>query len=180
VVASAVDACSATVLFDNDRTSNGPDASDTYPLGTTPVLFTATDAAGNAASCTTPVTVKDETPPTLTLTTDPTTLWPPYHKLVPVQLNSQALDICDPNPVVALSSATSSEPDDASGPRDGTTTGDISAAEFLTPDGEAMIRAERDGAGSGRIYELIYSATDASGNTTPASAVVTVPHAEGL
>jgi hypothetical protein len=43
-----------------------------------------------------------------------------------------------------------------------------------------MIRAERDGTGSGRIYELIYSATDASGNATPASAVVTVPHDEGL
>jgi len=53
-------------------------------------------------------------------------------------------------------------------------------AESLTPDGEALIRAERNGNGSGRIYELIYSATDASGNSTPASAVVTVPHDEDL
>jgi outer membrane protein assembly factor BamB len=180
LVASAVDACSATVRIENDRSSNGPDASDTYPLGTTSVSFTATDAAGNQASCATPVTVKDETPPTLVLTADPATLWPPNGKLVPVQLNSQALDICDPNLTVSLVSATSNEPDDASGPGDGSTTGDISAAEFLTPDGEAMIRAERDGTGTGRIYELIYSAADASGNATPASAIVTVPHDEGL
>jgi hypothetical protein len=42
-----------------------------------------------------------------------------------------------------------------------------------------MIRAERDGNGSGRIYELIYSVTDASGKSTPASAVDTMPHDEG-
>ena len=42
-----------------------------------------------------------------------------------------------------------------------------------------MLRAEREGKNkAGRIYTVTYSATDASGNKTTASATVTVPHDE--
>jgi hypothetical protein len=58
--ASVFDACGAAV--------SGP-AAGTYPPGTTAVGYTATDAAGNSASCTTALHVvnRDDTPPTLTL-----------------------------------------------------------------------------------------------------------------
>ncbi len=76
VLATAVDACSATVTIVNSRTSGGADASDDYRLGTTTVTFTASDASGNMASCSVPVTVRDSAPPLLTLppriTTDAT------------------------------------------------------------------------------------------------------------
>jgi hypothetical protein len=85
-------------------------------------------------------------------------------------------DVCNPNPGVALVSVTSSEPDDAPGMGDGNTTGDIQSADLGTADGEVDIRAERDGIGPGRVYTLTYRAVDASGNATPALAVVTVPH----
>ena len=45
-------------------TSNAP---DTYPLGTTTVTFTATDASGNSANCSVSVTVFDTTPPEVTI-----------------------------------------------------------------------------------------------------------------
>ena len=45
--------------------TGGPDASGTYPLGSTAVTFTATDASGNVATCSAPVTVEDTTPPAL-------------------------------------------------------------------------------------------------------------------
>ncbi|MGB7001506.1 MAG: HYR domain-containing protein [Halobacteriota archaeon] len=45
-------------------TSNEP---DTYPLGTTNVTFTATDASGNSANCSVSVTVFDTTPPEVTI-----------------------------------------------------------------------------------------------------------------
>jgi hypothetical protein len=45
-------------------TSNAP---DTYPLGTTTVTFTATDASGNSANCSVNVTVFDITPPEVTI-----------------------------------------------------------------------------------------------------------------
>jgi hypothetical protein len=66
LVATATDACSATVTITNSRNGNGADASGSYPVGTTAVSFTAKDAAGNMSTCTAQVTVKDSTPPSLT------------------------------------------------------------------------------------------------------------------
>ena len=56
--AEATDACSAANV-------SGPGLAS-YPLGSTPVTFTATDAAGNTASCTTEVQVSDTLPPSIT------------------------------------------------------------------------------------------------------------------
>lgn len=56
--AEATDACSAVNV-------SGPGLAS-YPLGSTAVTFTATDAAGNTASCTTQVEVRDTLPPSIT------------------------------------------------------------------------------------------------------------------
>jgi FG-GAP-like repeat/Thrombospondin type 3 repeat/HYR domain len=178
VTATAHDACGGATVS-NNHTPSGGDASGPYPVGTTPVVFTATDASGRQASCTSSVTVRDTLPPTLTLHTDPTTLWPPNHELVPVHVTWEALDLCDGSATVSLVSVTSSEPDDAAGNNDGATTGDIQGATAGTADSELLLRAERDGKASGRVYTLSYRATDRSGNATPAVATVIVPHDQG-
>jgi N-acetylneuraminic acid mutarotase len=179
LVATATDACSSMVTIQNNRTPNGADASGTYALGVSPVVFTVQDPSGNIASCTASVTVRDTTPPSLTVVSDAPMLWPPNHELVPVHPTWQVHDVCDPNPSVALRSVASSEPDDAPGMGDGNTTGDIQSADLGTADGEVDLRAERNGSGPGRIYTLMYRAADASGNATPALAVVAVPHDQG-
>src|SRR5262249_31689481 len=148
-------------------------------LGATGVTFTAIDASGNRATCTSSVVVRDTTPPSLTLTLGPTTLWPPNHRLVPVQAAWHAVDVCGMAPGVALASAASGEPDDAPGTGDGSTTEDIQNADIGTPDATVLLRAERSADGSGRIYALIYAAKDASGNTGWALGIVSVPHDEG-
>ncbi len=56
--ADATDACSAVSV-------SGPGLAS-YPLGSTDVTYTATDSAGNAASCTTQVEVVDTLAPTIT------------------------------------------------------------------------------------------------------------------
>ena len=56
-LATATDVCFATPGITNTYTAGGADASGMYPLGQTPVSFTATDAAGNTATCQTTVTV---------------------------------------------------------------------------------------------------------------------------
>jgi len=178
LLATASDACGPTVTVTSSRGAGG-DASGTYPLGTTPVGFTATDASGNVATCATSVTVRDKTPPALTLTTDQAVLWPPNHRLVPVQVGWQVGDRCDPAVTARLVSVTSSEPDDAPGDNDGRTSGDIAGADAGTPDTEVLLRAERAGDGPGRMYELTYQTVDASGNVASALAVVTVPHDQG-
>ncbi|MGE0636859.1 MAG: HYR domain-containing protein, partial [Bacteroidia bacterium] len=54
---------SATIENDFNNTA---DASDTYPVGTTAVTWTATDAAGNTNTCTMNVVVEDTEAPTVT------------------------------------------------------------------------------------------------------------------
>jgi hypothetical protein len=177
LVASATDRCSPSVQVWNDRTSGGADASGIYPLGMTTTTFSATDASGNVAACTTPVTVQDTIPPALSVVANPPVLWPPNHALVPVDLSWQAHDICDANPSVTLVSITSSEPTSAAATVAGGGIGsDIADAQIGSPDSEVLLRADRLGTGPGRTYELTYIATDASGNATPARVVVTVPH----
>ena len=179
LAATAHDLCGGVVTLLNDHTPNGGDASGPYLLGTTNVGFTATDARGNPAGCATSVTVVDTQAPALTLYTDPMTLWPPNHEMVPVSVAWQVADLCDPATSVSLVSIVSSEPDDAAGKDDGETLGDIGGAAAGTPDPEVLLRAERNGRGSGRTYTLTYRAVDASGHATAALAVVTVPHDQG-
>jgi VCBS repeat protein/thrombospondin type 3 repeat protein/HYR domain-containing protein len=174
--ATAHDQCGGTVMLTNDHTPNGADASGTYLLGTTPVGFTATDAHGNTAACSTGVTVVDTQPPTLTVLATPSVLWPPNHEMVPVGVTWEARDACDPSPRVELVSIVSSEPDDAAGKDDGETLGDIQDAAAGTSDTEVLLRAERAGKSSGRTYTLTYRAVDAAGHVTPAVGVVMVPH----
>jgi len=149
------------------------------PLGARVVTWRATDASGNQSSCQQRVEVVDTIPPQLTLALSSTLLWPPNHRMVPVQATWQVTDACDPTAGVLLASATISEPDDALGSGDGNTTGDIQDASIGTPDTSVLLRAERSGDGPGRVYTLTYVARDASGNTASALGIVTVPLDEG-
>ncbi|TVR76312.1 MAG: HYR domain-containing protein, partial [Saprospirales bacterium] len=54
--ATAVDNCDLDEIV-NTYNSGGADASDLYPLGSTEVVFTATDVSGNSSSCSTVITV---------------------------------------------------------------------------------------------------------------------------
>ncbi len=176
VMATATELCSGPVVLRNDRTARGGDASGIYPPGSTTVTFTATDGRFNQTQCTVSVNVRDTTPPLLTVAVTPTVLWPPNHEMWPVRVAWQASDVCDPNVRVELVSVASSEPDDSPGLEDGETSGDIAGTEIGTADAEVMLRAERSGQGSGRTYQIHYRAVDAAGGSTPAMAVVTVPH----
>jgi hypothetical protein len=128
---------------------------------------------------TVPMQRLDTTPPTLSVTLSPVTLWPPSDKLVPITATVTVKDDYDPSPEIKLESITANEVLDKD---------DIKDAQLGTDDRSFKLRAERDGKDSdhkkqdrtdkhlGRIYTVTYSATDASGNKTTASATVTVPH----
>jgi hypothetical protein len=109
----------------------------------------------------------------------PAVLWPPNHAMTPVSIGWRLVDICDASPAIALIGVSSSEPDDAVGEGDGATTGDIDGLSPGTADDEVLLRAERIANGPGRTYAIRYLATDRSGNATPASCEVTVPHSQG-
>lgn len=151
----------------------------TLPLGTHTLLLRIFDALGEAGEVSVPLTVADTQPPALLAVAGTAVLFPPNHEMASVRMQVSIADACDPAPVVAFAGAASSEPDDAPGRGDGSTTGDIGApspAPGSTADIVLPLRAERAAAGSGRVYEVRFQAGDASGNGSSASATVVVPH----
>jgi hypothetical protein len=78
-----------------------------------------------------------------------------------------------------LNSVVSDEPDNAAGPDDGDTVNDIQEALPGSADLDLKLRAERDGAGQGRLYEVAYTALDSSGNSANGTTFVFVPHDQG-
>ena len=148
----------------------------TLPTAVPPGSFitaTATDADGNTSelSWVEEVTVVDTTPPVIaSVSATPNVLWPPNYKMRPVTLSVSVADACDPASVCQLVSVSSNEP--VNGLGDGNTAPDWAITGDLT----ASLRAERSGTGTGRIYTLAVTCTDASGNASAGEATVTVPH----
>lgn len=186
-VNAPVDTCSATVNFTvtgDDNCSaptivSSPASGSVFPVGTTMVTATATDAAGNSTSCTFNVTVKDVTPPVITPNGQNIALWPPNHQyetLNVTDLVASASDVCDAgvniNSVV-ISQVTSDEPKNTTG--DGNTLNDI----VIAPDCKSvLLRAERRGDSNGRVYTITVMVTDSSGNSSTVNVKVTVPHSQ--
>jgi len=149
----------------------------TLPSGTYTFTLTVTDTGGLSSSAATQITIQDTTAPSLSVSLSPNSLQPPNHKLIPIAATVSASDACSANVSVRLVSITSNEPDNGTG--DGDQPNDIQAIDggpvpFGTDVRSFLLRAERAGGGSGRIYTVIYSATDAAGNSSSASAVVVV------
>jgi hypothetical protein len=149
----------------------------TVPLGAHPFPLTVDDEHGSTASASVTITVRDTTPPTLSVLLSPNVLWPADHKMIPITAGIQMNDVCDANPRDVLLSIVSNEPDNGLG--DGDTPNDIQGAALGTDDRSFLLRAERLAKGTGRTYTVTYRATDASGNSRNASAVVTVPLNKG-
>lgn len=147
------------------------------PLGINFVQLTASDLwFPSLLPSTTVVNVVDTTAPSLSVTLTPTVLWPADHRLVRIDASVIASDSCGAgSPTIVLASVTNSQADNGLG--DGDTDHDIQGATIDTFDRSFYLRAERAGNNTaGRTYTVTYTATDASGNQTQATATVFVPH----
>jgi hypothetical protein len=98
-------------------------------------------------------------------------LWPANHKYVDIEI----LGMIDPegDPVdIIITSIMQDEPVDAKGLGDGRTLQDGKGIGTSV----ASIRAERQGKGNGRVYEISFEATDQSGEQCIGMVTVCVPH----
>ncbi len=173
-------ACSAVVSYPPPSVSDNcpgvtaacvPPSGSVFPVGVNPIECTAVDSGGATSSCTFIATVLDaESPVIASVTASPDSLWPPNHKMVPVDFGVSVTDNCDAAPVCAISAVTSNEPVNGAG--DGNTAPDWLIRGPFRVD----LRAERAGGGSGRIYTNTMTCSDAATNTTSANATVRVPH----
>jgi HYR domain len=145
-----------------------PISGSTFPLGTTSVGCSATDAHGNTATGAFNIIVVDTTPPTITSSSvSPATLWPPDHKMVDVTVSVTAVDLVDPAPVIQIVSVSSDQP------INGTGDGDTSPDWIITGPLTLQLRAER-ASGTTRTYTITFTATDFSGNVATGTVKVTV------
>ncbi len=162
----------ASDIFDVTVTSNQPTA---YPVGTTTVNWTATDANNNQSSATQQVSVVDTTAPNFTLNQHTDKLWPPNHKMVLVGVISQVGDLVDGNPNVVID-VTSNQAINGNG--DGNTDYDWEVIQ-VGDTWEIWLRAERAGPKDARHYTIKVTVSDNNGNSSSATAMATVPHDKG-
>lgn len=150
--------------------SDGQPLHAAYPVGTTTITWTATDASTNTSvpPALQTITVVDTEPPKLdNVTVSPSVLWPPNHKMRDVTVDYTATDNC---PAACTLSVTSSEPDNGLG--DGDT-----APDWLVKDSHhEQLRAERSGLGNGRTYTTTVTCSDGAEHTASKSADVKVSH----
>jgi hypothetical protein len=162
-------------LATETKLGEGVQLDTTLALGVHTITLRVTDSQGATATDEVVVTIQDTTPPEVSMSLDPTTLWPPNHKMRHVTATVTVLD-CGPTTTV-LSSLESSE--SANGTGDGNTEPDMSGAAIGTEDYEFDLRSERAGPGSGRVYTVVYTVTDSVGLSTEATAEVRAPHDQG-
>ena len=143
-----------------------------YPLGTTSVLLTVKDPSGATSQATATVTVVDSTGPDISgASASPNSLWPPNHQMVPVHVDYNTSDTCSSGGTCVLSVA-SNEPINGLG--DGDTSPDWSVVD----EHNVMLRSERAGGGSGRIYTITIDCTDGAGNHSTKTATVNVSNSQ--
>ena len=140
-----------------------------YHLGTTEVELNVTDMEDETASCSAVVTVSDgENPIISSMSVEPNKLWPPLHKMVPVQVTVNTKDNCPGIVSCHIATVLSSDLDDGLG--DGNTTNDWQ----LTGDLSVNLRSEWSGIFAPRVYTLKINCTDTAGNMADGSVQVLV------
>ncbi len=123
-----------------------------------------TFADGTPATLTVPLQRLDNIPPSFSVNLSPNTILAQANKFFAVNATFLLKDDYDRSPEIKLESITANEPFDAA---------DIRDASIGLDDRYLKFRAMSKNP-AGRIYTVTYSATDASGNQTMASATVTV------
>ncbi|MFC5466277.1 exo-alpha-sialidase [Lederbergia graminis] len=138
--------------------------------GVNQLEYRSRDVAGNTEEIKTKVIKIDKATPTLSVTPDKTEIWPPNNKWVPIEIEIDAKDDTSGIASIALVSITHNEGDGQNG---------VKEAEFGTADTTFLLQSTRNGKGNGRVYTIVYEATDAAGNKTTSTTYVTVPHDQG-
>jgi hypothetical protein len=155
-------------------TATGVGPTVILPLGKSTIALVVDDGNGGSASASVDITVADMTPPGIaSLAATPATLWPPNHTMRRISLAIVATDNCDTAVACRVGSVSSNESENGLGD------GDTAPDSEVIGDFATMLRAERSGTGSGRIYSVEMVCRDFSGNASTAQTTITVPRSQG-
>ena len=146
--------------------AEGPTPTFDLPsLGTHVFELTIYDDWAQRATDSVNVTLADLQPPRVgSVAATPSVVWPPNREMVPVAITvADVSDACSSPVTCRIDSVTSNE---ALAPGDFVITGALTV----------QLRADRLGEGTGRIYTIAITCTDAAGNSTRKTVTVLVPH----
>jgi len=102
----------------------------------------------------------------------PAQLWPPNHKMVPIEI----LGVTDPNRDSVAITVTAVQQNE---PLLGTGNNDACPDSSGIGTATALVRAERSGEGLGRVYYISFIAVDGKGGQCAGTVTVCVPHDQG-
>lgn len=148
-------------------------------VGTYLLTYSVSDGS-NSTSVIRTVNVVDTTPPVIILNGQSPSMWPANHKYHTFNVTDFVTSVTDSCGAslgvsnVVISKVTSDELENSGG--DGNTLNDIVIAANCK---SVQLRAEREGGANGRVYTITFKVTDMSGNSTTATAKVTVPKSQG-
>jgi hypothetical protein len=160
----ACDSCSEITL------TQSLEAGTFVNLGEYEVLMTATDSAGNSASCTLRIKFVDKTPPKIrSLAASPARLWPPNNQMVDVAVNYNVVDNCSPNPVCSIPRVFVVNKDNDEAEEE------VAADWAVVDNHNVKLRAQKSSNGGSRLYYIPVKCADDLGNTAYLATSVLVP-----
>jgi hypothetical protein len=118
--------------------------------------------------CAAEVSVVDTTPPVVSCAVATAMLWPPNHDLENVGLVTSAVDVC--SGTLPVTTTVFGDEDDEE------VSGDGNHSPDAKQDPALRLRSERQGNSDGRVYLILSTAMDSSGNVGHDCCSVVVPH----
>lgn len=176
------------VVTDASPVTVSNDAPVAFPLGETLVTWLAVDAAGNQSTISQRVVVQDNTAPQFQLQLLEQDLWSPSHKMVKVAVVRNVSDNISTAPKVDIQvnviddRQSRRRDDERDYKREVERHGrQIQPYRIIERNGEWQIwvRADREGHGNGRRYQIVVEARDDYGNVNRQEAEVRVGHDRG-
>ncbi len=175
VTLSATDACSgvARTEYSLDNGANWQPYTGTITIdqeGTTTVLFRSVDRAGNIETAGSQTFMVDKTDPTVQISADPSTIWPPNGRMTPVTISGVGADA-----ISGLSRVSYVVTDEYGMPFSiGTRALSGNSANWADT---LLVEARRNGGDAdGRLYTVVATITDVAGRTSTATVTITVLH----
>ncbi len=152
-------------------TVTGMPAQNRFPVGTTTVSWSVKDVNGNTTTQMQAVTITDKEAPVIkSVSTMPSSLWPPNRKMKAVSLVINSTDNCagatSRCKVIAIESNEANDQPN----------GDTQVDYEILGDQLVNLRAERSASGEGREYKITVQCEDGNGNISTATTIVRVAH----
>jgi hypothetical protein len=169
---TATDNCSQVSI--SMQRSDKLSSSDPFPLGTTSIIWSAMDNAGNKTEVVQKVIVADAEAPIIIVSNVNAVLWPPNHAYHTFNIPDFVTSVTDNCPGIVTTRIKSVSSNEAKKtPGSGNTNNDIVIAEDCR---SVQLMAERSGSGNGRVYTISIEAIDSAGNSATEAYEILVPH----